>query len=390
MLLFCFLAALLGGCGSKPSEPAEEAHMQVTDIIPDHGLPGDTIMIHGDQFGTDRTTMKVMFGSLPAELLSLTPTQITVRAPKGVLTAPITVRAGESSITTRDDFRVGTISGAKLLIRTFVPDTGIPGDIVRIDGEGFGDDIADIHVRFGSIPAAITRVTSTRMFVRVPQNVMPGRITIWRNNDSTTTDKDFSGYVPPLMMVSGMSFSNVRVEKHRSSYTNQPSGTTDSSEADIQTKIKYSATMGRCSRSASGATDTIWLDCVQLGWNSRVDSALTGQAIVDNIGRRITSLRMKYKREYSYNTGNGGGSSTIEYELVAHDIPYTFATDGTIIGRIGGAEILSHISTFNHTGIHRSFTPLPRGRSLGSSSTETITKLLPQDEDAEIVVMIAR
>lgn len=108
------VAALFAGCGGGKAAPkpattsgpdagpvveeepeappdAEEAQLDVTGLMPTNGPPGTVVVIHGSAFTKDDRGVKVYFGAKQASISSITDTEITVEAPKGVKGEPVDV-----------------------------------------------------------------------------------------------------------------------------------------------------------------------------------------------------------------------------------------------------------------------------------------------------------
>ena len=68
-------------------------------IVPNRGSQGDTIVINGSGFGTNRAEVEVMIGGAPIDISTVTRYQITLRLRGDNLTGDVTVRRGKRSVT---------------------------------------------------------------------------------------------------------------------------------------------------------------------------------------------------------------------------------------------------------------------------------------------------
>ncbi len=123
-VLTLLLVAGLNSCsdmGTDPKPPVQTPNAPaVTQVFPDSGFVGDTVFIHGTNFGTAQGSSTVQFGSVAAaEILAWQDTAITVKIPdgaaSGAISITVTVGGSESNsaaFTVRSVVPVATISFA--------------------------------------------------------------------------------------------------------------------------------------------------------------------------------------------------------------------------------------------------------------------------------------
>jgi hypothetical protein len=78
-----------------------ESELRITELRPNNGGAGTEVVITGNCFSIDRLAMSVAFtganGPIPATILSSSPTQVRVVAPRGVETGPVTLSKGNET-----------------------------------------------------------------------------------------------------------------------------------------------------------------------------------------------------------------------------------------------------------------------------------------------------
>lgn len=82
---YCLFFSVLGGCGDDDSSaPQHNPNLPVTvaEVFPDSGRIIDPIIIHGNNFGTDKSKIKVFFGDKEAAILTAENEHLYVLNPK--------------------------------------------------------------------------------------------------------------------------------------------------------------------------------------------------------------------------------------------------------------------------------------------------------------------
>jgi len=78
------------GCTKTPAPTS--VPLSITNINPNCGAPGATIIITGTSFGDTQGSSVVTFNGVPATVNSWTNTQIEVLVPSGAITGDVVVR----------------------------------------------------------------------------------------------------------------------------------------------------------------------------------------------------------------------------------------------------------------------------------------------------------
>jgi hypothetical protein len=82
---------------------------QLSDFTPKLGLPGDVVTITGQHLGLTPANDQVTFGgNVNGEVLTSSPTKLTVKIPPGAETGKIMVKVGDSEASSSQDFEVLT------------------------------------------------------------------------------------------------------------------------------------------------------------------------------------------------------------------------------------------------------------------------------------------
>jgi hypothetical protein len=77
---------------------------RITEIFPNHGRPGDTLILKGQNFNEDRYLNLVTFNdTLIKEIISCTPTELIVILPDGVSTGPVRIKINDDKSLSSDE-----------------------------------------------------------------------------------------------------------------------------------------------------------------------------------------------------------------------------------------------------------------------------------------------
>jgi hypothetical protein len=157
-----------GGLKSKPFAFKVYRAPRVTGLEPDVAMPGQEILIQGQNL--DGKPLTVNVGGMPAEIKEAVPASIRVVVPQlptaqGKI-APVTVQIGPDSAKPAD-LTVGYLP----LVMSVAPDKGQAGEKVVIKGRGFDTDAEDNEVYFGNQPALILAASETEITAIAPASV---------------------------------------------------------------------------------------------------------------------------------------------------------------------------------------------------------------------------
>ena len=79
----------------------------------------------------------------------------------------------------------------KIIITSFQPSKGATGNIVNINGNGFGNSISTFKLFFNGKEAVITTLNDTLITTTVPQGTTTGKISVSSNEKTASSEDDF-------------------------------------------------------------------------------------------------------------------------------------------------------------------------------------------------------
>src|SRR5437773_12219624 len=78
-----------------------------------------------------------------------------------------------------------------LMIKSFDPSKGTPGNIITITGKGFGDAVSVVNLSFNGTKAVISVLSDTVIVAPVPPGAATGKISVSLNGHSAISEKNF-------------------------------------------------------------------------------------------------------------------------------------------------------------------------------------------------------
>ena len=147
----------------------------VASIQPSSGPPGTTVTINGTGFNTDVGHVVLKFNGVPADIQSITETQIIAIVPQGAQTGNISVKYGKREI-------YGPVfTVQQLSLASVAPASGPVGTTVTLTGTGFDATLAGTLVTFNGVSATVVSATSTDIIVTVPALATSGDLVLTVN-----------------------------------------------------------------------------------------------------------------------------------------------------------------------------------------------------------------
>ncbi len=171
----------------------------ITSFSPASAKVGETVTINGTSFGTDVNAVSIKFGnSNPVKPKTINPTIMTVTVPSDAETGKISVITASATVTINNTFTLIPT----LAITSFSPSSAAVGDVVTINGTGFGNNANDVLVYFeGAINRPSVRpfeITPTQMKVVVPELTITGAIRVSMPNVPTVVSMQSFTLIPTL------------------------------------------------------------------------------------------------------------------------------------------------------------------------------------------------
>lgn len=138
----------------------------ISSMTPNKTGVGETVTIVGQNFGTIVSNIKVVFGSVEAEIKSLTDTKIEVVVPEGSGEVAVTVQLGEQTPVPAGIFTYVFLREVK--ITGLSKYTVTAGEELEILCSGFSEKESENKVLIGETQLEILALTATGIRVKVP------------------------------------------------------------------------------------------------------------------------------------------------------------------------------------------------------------------------------
>src|SRR5690554_4932467 len=99
LLIFIIPIILISSCGEEVEDSSPTLVPTISTISPENGKQGDIITIKGNQFGSDKSNVKVKFDMIDAtNIVSVAETKIEVAVPAGLLKPIVDITVHVASI----------------------------------------------------------------------------------------------------------------------------------------------------------------------------------------------------------------------------------------------------------------------------------------------------
>lgn len=169
----------------------------ISEITPDSGSVGSSVIIKGHFFSSDADKNIISFNETEAVVMDATDTQLTVTVPANAASGKITVTVNGKTATSTDDFTVTT--PPIIAITEFAPSSGAVGMEVFIKGTNFSEVKEENIVKFNDVNAVVTKASHTSLTVVVPSGATTGKITVDINKVVGTSSTDFTVITRPVL-----------------------------------------------------------------------------------------------------------------------------------------------------------------------------------------------
>ncbi|MDF2189761.1 IPT/TIG domain-containing protein [Paraflavitalea sp. CAU 1676] len=175
-----------GGNPDNPGNPTGNAKPEILSIDPTHGMPGTEITITGKHFKDNPLQNYVRFQSalFEATVASASTTTLKVTVPDDATTGKVTVKIGDQTVTSQNDFVVDPLI---LYVKDINPKQGPFNTQVTIKGTKFGNEVA---VKINGIVAPIKQKSPTQIVVEIPVNTSLTAHKLVVTSDGTTVESD--------------------------------------------------------------------------------------------------------------------------------------------------------------------------------------------------------
>lgn len=164
----------------------------ISGFNPSLGPVGTEVTIRGTGFGANPSQNTVKFNGIPASVISSSSTEIVAPVPSGATNGRITVVTPNGTAVSRSDFIVKN----PLAITNFLPNIGVPGTLVTINGQEFDSGLTENNqIKFNIFGAVTQSSTTTVLTTLLPAAATSGHLNVAVGEDSATSVEDF--FVPP-------------------------------------------------------------------------------------------------------------------------------------------------------------------------------------------------
>ncbi|HET7000916.1 MAG TPA: IPT/TIG domain-containing protein [Puia sp.] len=182
--LLCLVAicVLVQSCKKNDSAPPAPATLSISSISPKSDTIGARIVITGSNFSTNPADNIVKLNDEVAEVISATPTQLTIIVPNSAYSGKITVTINGKTATSSDTFTIPSFS-----ITGFSPGIIGIGYPLMITGTSFSADAATNKVTINGVPATVSYASNNLLTAIVPMGATTGQIGITVKGPYTTS-----------------------------------------------------------------------------------------------------------------------------------------------------------------------------------------------------------
>lgn len=168
---FAIIFLVIAGCKKDEIEPLKEA-VTISEYYPNSGAQGTLVTVLGAGFGNRIDAVSADFAGVNAELVSVTPTAVVMRAPSSAKDGEIVMKVGTES------FKIGKYTYQELSVQNISPANGGVGTLVRISGAGFSSLSGPAQVSINGTAANVVSAKDTLLVIQVPLGVSSGPIKV--------------------------------------------------------------------------------------------------------------------------------------------------------------------------------------------------------------------
>lgn len=185
-IILALSAILPASCKKNDDKQVENTDVSITSFNPAEAAIGNTVVITGKHFSTDKANNVVKFNGTTATVSDAKTTELTVSVPEGASNGKITVTVNNKTATSVTDFKVNASAPQ---ITGFDPVKGAAGVEVIITGQRFTNKSKAF---FGTIPATTTTyVNATTLKAVVPADALTAKIRVTNDNLESLSATDF-------------------------------------------------------------------------------------------------------------------------------------------------------------------------------------------------------
>lgn len=161
----------VASCKKDKIEPVKEP-VAVSDYYPNSGNQGTLVTVLGTGFGKNMSEVSATFAGVNAELVSVTPTAIVMRAPSAAKDGEILMKVGAES------FTIGLYTYQELSVQKISPANGGAGTLIRISGAGFSSLSGPAQAFINGKAANVVSAKDTLLVIQVPDGATSGPVKV--------------------------------------------------------------------------------------------------------------------------------------------------------------------------------------------------------------------
>ncbi|WP_442589430.1 IPT/TIG domain-containing protein [Pedobacter sp. AW31-3R] len=146
--------------------------LAVKDYFPNSGNQGTLVTIQGTGFGDEPEKVSATFAGTGADVVSVTPEEIVLRAPLNGKTGDLLLKVNG------EEMKVGPYTYQELSVASISPSNGGAGTHIQISGAGFGSLVKPAEVFINGKAALVISVSETLLIAEVPADAGAGPVTV--------------------------------------------------------------------------------------------------------------------------------------------------------------------------------------------------------------------
>jgi hypothetical protein len=162
--------------------------LAIRDFAPKSVSPGAYIRVTGTGFGDRPQDVTALVGGVPAQIVGVAPTQVTIKMPANCPGGRIDVDvAGRGRASTSG----GVVPAGRMAVLGFMPAMGHTGQRVAIMGVGFPADARGLFVKLGGRNVTVVRSGPDRVEIILPDDAVTGRFAVRAGKETAESAADF-------------------------------------------------------------------------------------------------------------------------------------------------------------------------------------------------------
>lgn len=172
---------------------------EVSEISPTQGTWGDTLVIKGINFTTDRTSISVLFGTYSASVIGATSTELRCIVPNNIpdktLSVTLSVAGYETTVPVSFVF-------VTPILETLTSSSGTFDDVITLTGKYFSKTIAKNTVLFNDKPGEVLEASPTQLKVKIPATIKTKTNAVKVRVNLQTSSENFEYTITPPTITS--------------------------------------------------------------------------------------------------------------------------------------------------------------------------------------------